>query len=83
MPGTTVASSTKLAAKLDMRIADGEDGCGLARAGGQKGERRGGKDEAEAPIECRRFFNVPHQMPDMMEAADERSRSFRCSECHG
>jgi hypothetical protein len=52
-------------------MADGEDGCGLARAGGQMGEPRGGNDEAEAPIECRRFFNVPHQMPDMMEAADK------------
>ena len=69
--------------ELDMRIAGGEDGRALARDCGQDGELGHWHDEAEAPVEGRRFFNVPHQMSDMMQAADKRSRSLSCSKRHG
>jgi len=68
-----VAEFHEIGPELDMRIAGGEDGRALARGGGQKGELRCGDDEAETPVEGSRFFNVPHQMSDMMQAADKRS----------
>jgi hypothetical protein len=68
--GTTVASSTKLAANSICALPADREETALVRPGGKDRKRRCRDDKAETPVECRRFFDVPYQMADMMQTAD-------------